>query len=92
MIDTGWMVDPFALHDARWFSAGTATALVRDGETESQDPPPSTSCTCAMVPVVAAGSPDDLLRSDFTTRQDNGDGRSFRQRATDVVCAYHGMA
>ena len=86
------MVDPFGLHDARWFSDGNATALVRDRGTESQDPPPSDSCTCALVPVASIGSPQDLLRSDFTNRQDNGDGRSFRQRAMDTVCAYHGMA
>jgi len=36
----GWFVDPFGLHDQRWFSQGTATSLVRDGKHESQDPPP----------------------------------------------------
>jgi len=36
----GWFVDPFGLHDQRWFSQGTATPLVRDGRNESQDPPP----------------------------------------------------
>ena len=36
----GWFVDPFGLHDQRWFSQGTATPLVRDGNHESQDPPP----------------------------------------------------
>ena len=33
----GWFADPFDVHEARWFSQGTPTALVRDGCTESQD-------------------------------------------------------
>ena len=37
----GWFEDPFQLHDARWFSAGRPTKLVRDGDTESYDEPPS---------------------------------------------------
>jgi hypothetical protein len=36
----GWFVDPFGVHDQRWFSQGTATPLVRDDHYESQDPPP----------------------------------------------------
>ncbi|MDR2988502.1 MAG: alkaline phosphatase family protein [Nocardiopsaceae bacterium] len=37
----GWFEDPFRLHDARWFSAGQPTKLVRDGDVESYDEPPS---------------------------------------------------
>ncbi len=37
----GWYVDPFGRHEARYFSAGKATPLVRDRGHESQDPPPS---------------------------------------------------
>ncbi|HEY5108995.1 MAG TPA: hypothetical protein VII96_05235 [Acidimicrobiales bacterium] len=36
----GWFVDPFGIHELRWFSQGSPTALVRDGRTETQDPPP----------------------------------------------------
>ncbi len=36
----GWCVDPFRLHEARWFSNGTPTALVRDAGVETKDPPP----------------------------------------------------
>jgi len=36
----GWFVDPFGSHEQRWFSQGAPTALVRDGRTETQDPPP----------------------------------------------------
>lgn len=35
-----WCPDPFGLHEARWFSNGIPTALVRDAGVESQDPPP----------------------------------------------------
>jgi len=37
----GWYVDPYGLHDARWFSDGHPTALVRDHRVESRDAPPS---------------------------------------------------
>ena len=36
----GWYLDPFERHEGRWFSAGKATSLVRDGSVESNDEPP----------------------------------------------------
>jgi hypothetical protein len=36
----GWCEDPFQLHEARYFSAGRPTKLVRDGDVESYDQPP----------------------------------------------------
>jgi hypothetical protein len=36
----GWYRDPYGVHQDRYFSAGTATKLVRDGDRESYDPPP----------------------------------------------------
>lgn len=36
----GWYQDPYLVHEDRYFSAGTATKLVRDGGRESYDPPP----------------------------------------------------
>ena len=63
----GWFVDPFGVHDARWFSQGSATALVRDGRTESQDPPPDRLVSGPLLPARPApggGRPgDDLLRA-----------------------------
>ena len=38
-----WCIDPYARHEARWFSRGLPTALVRDRGVESQDPPPETA-------------------------------------------------
>jgi hypothetical protein len=36
----GWYLDPYGIHQDRYFSAGTATKLVRDGRVEAYDPPP----------------------------------------------------
>jgi hypothetical protein len=36
----GWYEDPFRLHQARYFSGGRPTKLVRDGNVESYDEPP----------------------------------------------------
>jgi hypothetical protein len=37
----GWFVDPWSCHEARYFSNGKPTALVRDGDLEGRDAPPS---------------------------------------------------
>jgi hypothetical protein len=37
----GWYDDPFRLHEARYFSGGRPTNLVRDGDKDSYDEPPS---------------------------------------------------
>ena len=39
----GWYEDPFKQHEARYFSDGHPTKLVRDGNTESYDEPPQES-------------------------------------------------
>ncbi|MGO9558621.1 MAG: hypothetical protein ACLPQS_12840 [Acidimicrobiales bacterium] len=46
----GWYRDPYGSHEARWFSDGTPTALVRDGRQESQDPPPDAARVAALEP------------------------------------------
>jgi len=53
----GWFADPFGVHDARWFSQGTPTALVRDGRAESQDPPAEATWTGHLVPAPVAPGP-----------------------------------
>jgi hypothetical protein len=35
----GWYADDTGAHELRWYSAGTPTDLVKDGATESRDPP-----------------------------------------------------
>jgi hypothetical protein len=61
----GWYQDPYCRHEERWFSAGRATALVKDGDTEGHDevsgPPPG-----PLVPVEDPGwdHGQDLVRAD----------------------------
>ena len=52
----GWYGDPFAVHDARWFSDGNPTSLVRDGHHESHDPPPD--APLAEASLISAEPPD----------------------------------
>ena len=47
----GWYRDPFAIHEDRWMSQGQPTKLVRDGRTESYDPPPDLPLPATLVPV-----------------------------------------
>jgi hypothetical protein len=46
----GWYRDPFSRHNARWFSDGKPTALVRDEGVESTDPPPITGYSGPLEP------------------------------------------
>jgi hypothetical protein len=63
----GWYKDPYGRHQERWFSAGTPTKLVRDGQTEASDPPPNVPPPGPLVPADSHG-PDlgavDTLRAD----------------------------
>ena len=47
----GWYGDPFHRHEARWFSVGNPTALVRDEGVESKDPPPNGGCFSYVEPI-----------------------------------------
>ena len=69
----GWYVDPYGVHEARWISAGTPTALVRDGDVEAQDPPPSTPYVghLAELPQKVPAEAGDFLRAD------DGDSQTF---------------
>jgi len=51
----GWSDDPFNLHEARYFSAGRPTKLVRDGSVETYDEPPSEP------PLAAAATAGNVL-------------------------------
>lgn len=59
-------MDPYGVHEARWISAGTPTALVRDGDIESQDPPPKTPHVGQLEDLAGSSPKDgsDLLRAD----------------------------
>jgi len=62
----GWYVDPFGRHEARWFSDGSPTALVRDGTTEANDDPPSQNFEGVLTRPVGTSPVNgaDLRRSD----------------------------
>jgi hypothetical protein len=63
----GWYLDPFKVHEARWFSDGTPTTLVRDKDgVETYDAPPSTTFQGDLTPVSepVTSDSDDLLRAD----------------------------
>jgi hypothetical protein len=88
----GWYVDPYEIHEARWYSAGAPTALIRDGKTEGSDPPPDAPCSCPLVRVSSGGSPDDLRRADEASQKRPQDRRSADQAGMDAVCVFHSMA
>jgi hypothetical protein len=92
MNEEGWYIDPFGLHEARWISGGTPTALVRDGGVESQDPPPNDPITAVMVPWGADPPNDggDLKRADDAERQEfNPDAmRDAAERAIDSATGF----
>ncbi len=56
----GWYTDPFDRHEARWFSAGAASKLVRDGTAETYDPPPDESFRHQPEPIVPQEGSDRL--------------------------------
>jgi hypothetical protein len=63
MAAEGWFKDPFAVHDARWFSAGTPTDLVKDGSTEMSDPPPDRAIAGRLEPVARNPVPGPFVVS-----------------------------
>jgi hypothetical protein len=56
----GWRVDPWLRHEARYFSDGQPTGLVRDGEHESTDPPPSIAPLVPDPPPAAFSHEDEV--------------------------------
>ena len=65
--EEGWFTDPYGIHDARWLSEGTATALVRDGELEGNDPPPDEPPRFEPQPIEVASdvsAEDEMRRAD----------------------------
>ena len=56
----GWYQDPFGVHEQRWMSRGQPTKLVRDGGSESYDPPPDLPLPGVLVPADAGSSADGV--------------------------------
>jgi hypothetical protein len=67
--EEGWYQDPYGLHEARWFSDGQPTKLVRDGSEESYDEPPNEPPPERPKPIetTQAQHGDDLHRADETS-------------------------
>jgi hypothetical protein len=82
----GWYKDPFGVREARWFSDGTPTGLVRDGETEMSDPPPKTEYEGALAPLEGLGAQgaSDLLRADQAEAQPIPDMATLTQAGVDA--------
>lgn len=62
----GWYRDPYQIHQDRWFSAGTPTALVRDHGVEGHDEPPGypPPAPPGEIPATDQFPADDLRRAD----------------------------
>ena len=62
----GWYLDPYQVHEDRYFSDGQPTKLVRDGGKESYDPPPAGPPKTELVEVahVEQDYNADLRRAD----------------------------
>jgi hypothetical protein len=89
----GWYRDPYRRHEDRYFSDGTPTKLVRDGASESFDPPPDEPLSGPPVPAArpigrARGSgpgPSDLRRADDAERESAYDRRTACEIATSSM-------
>jgi hypothetical protein len=86
--DEGWYTDPYDRHEARWMSVGEPTALVRDGDTESNDPPPATPPVRTPERIRAeGGGPEDgqdLRRAD-EAESEAIDAEKLRRQFNDAA-------
>ena len=73
----GWYRDPYGIHQDRWFSAGTPTALVRDQGVEGHDDPPAypPPGPPAEIPEIDQFPADDLRRAD----EEEANGGEYEQ-------------
>lgn len=80
----GWYEDPWHIHERRWFSDGSASHLVADGDQETMDDPPSGPWDGPLVPWRAPDrdSADDTRRADEAER--NPSRRDYVDRAFDA--------
>ncbi len=84
--EEGWFTDPFGRHEARWFSQGTPTKLVRDHEVESYDDPPDEEPSQEPQRIeeeVQADGGADLIRSGEPGGRD--DLASLNERMADAA-------
>ena len=82
----GWCIDPFGHHQARWFSDGSPTALVRDGGVEAHDPPPNIPVLGELQRLPEAGPSGgrDLRRAD-DAETEAFDPVAMKDRASEAI-------
>ncbi len=87
--EEGWFTDPYGRHEARWMSAGEPTALIRDGGTEGNDPPPDEPRSFAAEPVEVESTRrggEELRRiDDGTVERGSGVGRIFDAESGEIA-------
>src|SRR6516164_4832199 len=78
--EEGWYTDPYGRHEARWYSDGRPTKLVRDGTVEGYEEPPGQPPAQPPLPVPdrlvrknALHHGEDLRRADAAERDDYHD-------------------
>ena len=66
MAREGWYTDPCGSHEARWFSDGSPTSLVRDAGSTATDPMPDTPLVREplLIDPRPSEAKDDLRRAD----------------------------
>ncbi len=86
MNEEGWYIDPFGKHEARWFSDGTPTSLVRDGDVESEEPPPADPVPGVpeRVPETTPQDGTDLRRADEAEKGEF-DPQALTQAASEAI-------
>jgi hypothetical protein len=83
----GWYTDPYARHEARWMSAGTPTALVRDGKVEGHDPAPDEPFSVTPVRIgdgATTSGGANFRRADDAERGPAHEPGDAARRAADV--------
>lgn len=85
----GWYLDPFDVHERRWFSDGRPTDLVRDGAVEAHDAPPAETWDGELVEPaeVVEADGEDLLRADEAATAAPYDARQATDAALDAGAA-----
>jgi len=76
----GWYLDPYRMHEDRYFSDGQPTKLVRDGKAETYDPPPPGRPDVELIQASRSQPNDgsDLRRADDPSAGPvTSDGRPF---------------
>jgi hypothetical protein len=87
MHEEGWFRDPYGLHEDRWFSNGAPTKLVRDGNSEHYDAPPSNDLP--VDPLVRSDSPSERPGPENLLRADDAEQPpDYSQKAFDVIAQF----